>query len=80
MMAFTVENTKSLLEHYLVTELEKSTEKLIVKIKEFIYFSQSELYEHLTVIKTVRRDLLAELVIPDCCGGKIIALKLKKKT
>ena len=52
----------------------KVQKKLIAKIKEFPYFSQRELYKHLTVIKTVCRDLLAERVIPDGCDGKIIAL------
>ena len=39
------------------------------------YLSQSKLYEHLTVLKTVRGDLLVERDIPDGCSGKAIALR-----
>ena len=39
------------------------------------YLSQSKLYEHLTVLKTVRRDLLVERDTPDGCSGKAIALR-----
>ena len=65
---------KSLLQHDLVTELEKVKENVIAKIMHFIYFSQSKLYEHLTDLKTVRRDLLVEHDIPDGCSGKAITL------
>ena len=67
-MAFTVERE-------LVTELEKVKANITAKIKQFPYFSQSKLYEHLTVLKTVRRDLLVERDIPDGCSGKAIALR-----
>ena len=44
-------------------------------MKQVPYLSQSKLYEHLTVLKTVRRDLLVERDIPDGCSGKAIALR-----
>ena len=74
-MAFTVEHVKSLLQCDLVTELEKVKINLIAKIKQFPYLSQSKLYEHLTVLKTVHRDLLLERDIPHGCSGKAIALR-----
>ena len=74
-MAFSVEQVKSLLRRDLVTELEKVKINIIAKIKQFPYLSQSKLYEHLTVLKTVRRDLLVEREIPDGCNGKAIALR-----
>ena len=78
-MAYTVEHVKSLLQRALVTELEKAKAKIkiniVTKIKKKPYISQSNLYEHLTVLKTVRRDLLVEGDIPDGCSGKDIALK-----
>ena len=54
-MAFTVEDVQSLLQCDFVTELEKVKANIIAKIKQFPYFSQSKLYEDLTVLKTVRR-------------------------
>ena len=69
-MGFTVEHVKSLLQRYLVTVLEKEKINIITKIKQFPYLSQKKLYEHLTVLKTVRRDLLVERDIPDGCVGK----------
>ena len=66
---------KSLLQRDLVTELEKVKANIIAKIKQFPYFSQSKLYEHLTVFKTLRRNLLVERDIPDGCSGKAIALR-----
>ena len=74
-MAFTVEQVKSLLQRELVTELEKVKINIIAKIKQFSYLSQNKLYEHLTVLKTFRRDLLVELDIPDDCSGKAIAMR-----
>ena len=59
-MMFTVEHVKILLQSDLVTELEKLKMNIIVKIKQFPYLGQSKLCEHLTVLKTVRRDLLVE--------------------
>ena len=73
-MAFTVEQVKSLLQRELVTELEKVMINIIAKIKQFPYLSQSKLYEHLTVLKTFRRDLLVERDIPDDCSGETIAM------
>ena len=72
-MAFTVEHVKSLLQRDLVTELEKAKINIVAKIKQVPYISQSSLYEHLTVLKTVGRDLLVEHDIPDGCSGKAIA-------
>ena len=69
-MAFTVEHMKSLLQHELVTELEKVKINIVCKIKQVPYLSQDKLYKHLTVLKTVRRDLLVEHDIPDGCSGK----------
>ena len=57
-MAFSVEHVKSLLQRDLVTELEKVKTDMIAKIKQFPYLSQSILYENLTLLKTVHRDLL----------------------
>ena len=74
-MASTVEHVKSLLQRDFVTELEKVKINIIAKIKQFPYLSQSKLYEHLTVLKNVRRDLLVELDILDSCSGKAIALR-----
>ena len=74
-MAFSVEQVKSLLRRDSVTEFEKVKINIITKIKQFPYLSQSKLYEHLTVLKTVRRDLLVERDIPDGCNGKAIALR-----
>ena len=54
-MDFTVEDVKRLLQRDLVTELEKVKANIIAKRKQFPYFSQSKLYEDLTVLKTVRR-------------------------
>ena len=73
-MAFTVEQVKSLLQRELVTELEKVKINIIAKIKQFPYLSQSKLYEHLTVLRTFRRDLLVERDIPDDCSGETIAM------
>ena len=64
-MAFTAENVKRLLQRDLVTELEKAKINITAKIKEVPYLSQSKLYEHLAVLKTVHRDLLVERDIPD---------------
>ena len=66
---------KSLLQFDLVTELENVKINILAKIKQAPYLSQSKLYEHLTVLKTVRRDLLVENDIPDGCSGKAIALR-----
>ena len=74
-MASTVEHVKSLLQLDLVTELEKVKINIVAKIKQVPYLSQSKLYEYLTVLKTVRRDLLAESDIPDGCSGKVIVLR-----
>ena len=74
-MAFTVEHVKSLLQRDLVTELEEVKINIIAKIKQFPYLSQSKLYEYLTVLKTVRRDLLVKRNIPDGCNGKATALR-----
>ena len=74
-MAFTAEYVKSLLRRDLVTELEKVKINMNAKIKQFPYLSQSKLYEHLTVLKTVQRDLLVERDVPDGCSGKAIALR-----
>ena len=70
-----VEQVKSLLQRDLVTELEKVKANIIVKIKQFPYFIQSKLYERLTVLKTLTRDLLLGRGIPDGCSGKAIALR-----
>ena len=74
-MAFTVEHVKSLSQRDLVTELEQVEINVVAKIKQVPYLSQSKLYEHLTVLKTVRRVLLVERNIPDSCSGKAIALR-----
>ena len=47
---------------------------VIAKIKQFLYFSQSKLYEDLTVLKTVRRYFSVERDIPHGCRRKAIAL------
>ena len=47
----------------------------IVKIKQVPCLNHNKLYEHLTVLKTVRRDLLVERDMPDGCSGKVIALR-----
>ena len=74
-MEFTVEHVKSLLQRDLATELEKVKINTGAKIKQVPYLCQSKLYEHLTVLKTVCRDLLVERDIPDGCSGKVIALR-----
>ena len=74
-MGCTVEHVKCLLQGDLVTELEKVKINVIAKIKQFPYLIQSKLYEHLTVLKAVRRDVHAERDIPDGCSGKTIALR-----
>ena len=74
-MAFSVEHVKSLLQRDLVTELEKVKTDMIAKIKQFPYLSQSILYENLTLLKTVHRDLLVERDIPEGCNGKDITLR-----
>ena len=74
-MAITAEQVKSLLQRDLVTELERVKINIIVKIKQFPYFSQSKLYEHFTVLKTLSRDLLLERGIPDGCSGRAITLR-----
>ena len=73
-MALTAEHVKSLLHRNLVTESEKVKINIVAKIKQVPYLSQSKLYEHLTVLKTVRRDLLVERDIPHGCSGKAITL------
>ena len=55
-MTFTVEHVKGLLQG----PLEKVKVNIISKIKQFPSFSQSKLYEHLTVSKAFRRTLLVE--------------------
>ena len=74
-MACTVQHVKSLLQGDLVTELEKAKINIVAKIKQVPYLSQSKLYEHLTVLKTVRRDMLVESYMPDGYSGKAIALR-----
>ena len=74
-MAFTVEYVKSLLQRDLFTELENVKINIVAKIKQVLYLSQSKLYEHSTVLKIVRRNLLVERDIPDGCSGKAIALR-----
>ena len=74
-MVFTVEHVKSLLLRDLVTKLEKVKINIIAKIKPFLYLSQNKRYEHLTVLKTVRRDLLVERNKPHGCSVKAIVLK-----
>ena len=74
-MAFTVKHVKSLLQRDLVTELEKIKINMTAKKRQFPYLSQSKLYEHLAVLKAVRRDLLVGRDIPDGCSGKAIALR-----
>ena len=74
-MAITVEQVKSLLQRDLVTELEKVKANIIVKVKQFPYFSQSKLCEYFTVLKTLSRDLLLERGISDGRSGKAIALR-----
>ena len=69
-MAFTIEHMKSLLQRDLVTELEKAKTNIAAKIKQVPYLSQSKFYEHLAVLKTVRRDLLVERDIPDVVVGR----------
>ena len=65
---------KSLLQRGLVTNMEKVKANIITKIKQFPYFSQSKLYQDLTVLKTVRRYFLVERDIPHGCRRKAIAL------
>ena len=50
-MAFTVEQVKSLLQRDLVDELEKVKANIIAKRKQYLYFSQSKLYEHFNTFK-----------------------------
>ena len=76
-MAITVEQVKNLLQRDLVTELEKVKANIIVKIKQFPYFSQSKLYEYFTVLKTISRDLLLERGISDGRSGKAICIKVR---
>ena len=64
-MVLTVEHAKILRQHDLVTELEKVRANVTAKIKQFTYFSGSKLYEHLTGLKTIPRDLLVRRDIPD---------------
>ena len=73
-MAFTVEHVKRL-QLDLVTKLKKAKINIVAKIKQVPYLSQSKFYEHLTVLKTVRRDLLVERDIPDDCSGKAFVLR-----
>ena len=63
-MTFTVEHMKSLL-RALVTALKKVKINITSKIKQFLSFSQSKLYEHLTVLKTFCRNLLVGQDIPN---------------
>ena len=65
---------KSLLQFDLVTELEKVKAYIIANIRQFPYFSQSKLYEHLTVLNTVPTGWLVEPSISDGCSAKVIAL------
>ena len=74
-MAFTVEHMRNLLQRDLVSQLEKVKANIIAKIKPFPCLSQSKFYEHFTVLKTARRDLLVERDIPDGCSGMAIALR-----
>ena len=50
-MAFTVEQVKSLLQRYLVDELEKVKANIIAKRKQYLYVSQSKLYERFNTFK-----------------------------
>ena len=47
---------------------------MITNINQFPFFIQMKLYEYLTVLKTVRGDLMLEGDIPDG-SGKAIALR-----
>ena len=75
-MVLTVERVKSLLQRDFVTELEKIKINMIPKIKQIPYLSPSKLYEHLTVLKSVYRDLLMERDIPDSWEGHCIEVRL----
>ena len=46
---------------------------ITARIKQFPFFSQSKLYEHLTVLKTVHRDWLVKRDITDDCSQKVTA-------
>ena len=50
-MAFTVEQVKSLLQRDLVDELEKVKANIIAKRKQYLYVSQSKLYERFSTFK-----------------------------
>ena len=66
MVSLTVKQVKSLLQRDLVTDLAN----IIAKIKQLTLFSQSKLYEHLTVSKTVHREWLVKRDITDNLVGK----------
>ena len=74
-MVSTVERMKRLLQRDLVTELERVKINKIAKIKQYPYLSQRKVYRHLTVLKTVRGDLLVERDILDGCSEKTITLR-----
>ena len=74
-MGLTVEHVKTLLQRDLVTEFEKVKINIFAKIKQFPYLSQIQVSEHLTVLETVRRDLLVERDIPDGFSGTGNALR-----
>ena len=44
-------------------------------LSQIATLSQSKLYEHLTVLKTVCRDLLVERDILDGCCGKAVTVR-----
>ena len=63
-----------MLQPVLVTDLEK-VDIYNCQDKAVPLLSQSKLYKHLTVLKTVRIDLLVKRDIPDGCSGKALALR-----
>ena len=62
-MVFTVERVKSLLSVIWWLNRKKVKANIIAKIKQFPYFSQSKLYQQVTVLNPVRRDFLVTIAL-----------------
>lgn len=56
-MAFRVEHRKRLLQFDVLTELKNVKANMIAKVKKFPYLCQSTLYDSLTLLKLIHRDL-----------------------
>ena len=64
-MEFALENVKTFLEKDLTNELKNVRAELFNQIKLPLVLGKGKLYDLLTIVKTVRRDISVERDVPD---------------